>query len=180
MLPSCRLRAMPGRTRSYCAGRTRCALGLGISLVAAVLTVLAGLSFECEECEGPAIAIGVVIGVLLLGVTVWDASRWRRGADELRVDRDSFWFEGGRVPWEAVMSVLWNAGSGGEGGSAPFVEVRVRTTESYRPPRSGIVAIPHGEYRIEANTLIDLLETAALPLRITVLAIDPPPRSSGP
>jgi hypothetical protein len=37
-----------------------------------------------------------------------------------------------------------------------------------------VIFVRHGLYEIKANLLIDLLEAAALPRRVRVLAVEPP------
>lgn len=80
--------------------------------------------------------------------------------------------DGRQVPWESVMSIMWVAGKGGEG--PEHIEIRVRKTATYRPPRDRVILVHHGRYGIKANLLIDLLEAAALPRRVRVLAVEPP------
>jgi hypothetical protein len=78
------------------------------------------------------------------------------------------------VPWGAVLSITWRSGPT-EDFSSDFIEVRVRNTEGYQAPRDRTIYLEHGLYEIRANLLIDLLEAAALPRRVLVLAVEPPP-----
>jgi len=98
---------------------------------------------------------------------------YRRGGSrglELRIDREGFVVRGGRVPWDAVMSMAWRYDSTGG-----YIEVRVRSGQGYRAPRHGRVQIDHRQFGVPANALIDAFEAAALPRPIPVLAIEPSP-----
>jgi hypothetical protein len=126
---------------------------------------------DCYGCEG-----GVVLGGLgiLSGLgLVWRTIRRGAAGLELRIERHGFVLEGDRVPWDAVMTITWKSGPT-DRSESDFIEIRVRETETYRPPRDRVIFVRHGLYEIKANLLIDLLEAAALPRRIRVLAVEPP------
>jgi hypothetical protein len=72
------------------------------------------------------------------------------------------------------MSIMWRAGPT-DVFDSDFIEVRVRDAGEYRAPRDRTIHLEHGLYEVRANLLIDLLEAAALPRRIRVLAVEPPP-----
>lgn len=114
--------------------------------------------------------------VAIVGAVVTIGFAWDRMKDatkrRLVIDRQGFVIEGRPVPWEAIMSMQW-VPAGGEHGE--YLEIFVRNAGGYRAPRSGQVFVDHGAFGMRPNTLIDLLETAALPRRIPVLAIEPPP-----
>jgi hypothetical protein len=126
-------------------------------------------SYGCESARGTGYF------AVTLAPIVWFL--FRRGGTrglELRIDREGFVLSGRRVPWDAVMSILWNQGRGGEAAIPEHIEVRVRSTEGYRAPRDARIQVYHREYGVPANVLIDAFEAAAVPRRIYVLAIEPP------
>jgi hypothetical protein len=129
------------------------------------------------ECDYPGCGQPWILGAGGIGASILIAAAWykrgRRGL-ELQIDREGFIESGGRVPWEAVMSILWNQGRGGEAPIPEHVEVRVRNIEGYRAPRDRRVQVYHRDYGVPANVLIDAFEAAALPRRIYVLAVEPP------
>ena len=121
-----------------------------------------------SPCWGPYDGVGPL--ALMLAPIVW--FMFRRGGTrglELRIDREGFVESGERVPWNAVMSLLWRRDDIGE-----HIEVRVRSIEGYRAPRDARVQVHHRQYGVPANVLIDAFEAAALPRRIYVLAVEPP------
>lgn len=162
------LRAWGGEPRRAAWGSVLPILILSSSFIAYDLVV----GVECGYCGQPWILGAVGIGASILIV----AARYRRGRQglELQIDRDGFIESGKRVPWGAVMSILWNQGQGGEAPIPEHVEVRVRDIEGYRAPRDRRVQVYHREYGVPANVLIDAFEAAALPRRIYVLAVEPP------
>jgi hypothetical protein len=132
------------------------------------------VGFDCDYpgCSQPwVLGVGGIVGAVVIAAAWYQ--RGRRGL-ELRIDRDGFIESGGMVPWEAVMSILWNQGQGGESPIPEHIEVRVRNIEGYRAPRDHRVQVNHREYGVPANVLIDAFEAAALPRRIYVLAVEPP------
>jgi hypothetical protein len=162
------LRAWGGSPRRAAWGSTAVvvlssALLLGLDVVA---------DEDCRRCDGGAISGG--IGMLVALGLVWRTLRRGRAGLELRIDQDGFVVHGERVPWGAVLSITWRSGPT-EDFSPDFIEVRVRNTEGYQAPRDRTIYLEHGLYEIRANLLIDLLEAAALPRRVLVLAVEPPP-----
>jgi DivIVA domain-containing protein len=146
---------------------------VSIFVLLSAAAIVIGLFFDCRECSG-----FVVLGALGVLASIWIALRtYRRGSEdlELRIDRDGFQVEGTRIPWAAVTSIRWRQGRGEEGNPRECIELQVRNAGPYRAPRDRKVFLTHGEYDVRANLLIEMLETAALPRRIPVLAIEPPP-----
>jgi hypothetical protein len=125
------------------------------------------------SCLGGRVGVGPL--ALTMAPIVWYIYK-RRGSRglELRIDREGFTIYGREVPWDAVMSVLWRQSSAR--GETEHIEVRVRSTEGYRAPREARVYVDHRRYGVQANVLIDAFETAAMPRRIYVLAVEPPKR----
>ena len=126
---------------------------------------------DCYGCEGGVVLGG--LGVLIALGLVWRTIRRGAAGLELRIDREGFVIEGDGVPWDAVMSITWKSGPTDRLDS-DFIEIRVRETATYRPPRDRVIFVQHGRYEVKANLLIDLLEAAALPRRVRVLAVEPP------
>jgi hypothetical protein len=164
------LRAWGGNPRRAAWGSALPILILSIALI--VYDLVVGVACDHPGCRQPWILGASGIGASILIAAAW-YKRGRRGL-ELQIDRDGFIDSGGRVPWEAVMSILWNQGRGGEAPIPEHVEVRVRSIEGYRAPRDRRVEVYHREYGVPANVLIDAFEAAALPRRIYVLAVEPP------
>jgi hypothetical protein len=159
------LRAWGGSPRRAAIGSV--AVLFGFSCV----VILAGLPSDRYR------ASSVILGGLGIGASLMFAwVRLRRGVAgiELRIDRNGFVVEGTRVPWEAVISILWRAGPTRQF-EGDFLEIRVRSIEGYRAPRDRTIYLEPRLYEVKANLLIDLLETAALPRRVRVLAVEPPP-----
>lgn len=140
-----------------------------ILLIVGLALILLSLGCSTYAC-GRARGTGFL--ALTLAPIVWFMFR-RAGARglELRIDREGFVESGTRVPWDAVMSLLWRHEDSGE-----YLEVRVRSVDGYQAPRDRRVLIDHRRYGVPANVLIDALEAAALPRRIYVLAVEPPPK----
>lgn len=165
------LRAWGGSPRRAAWGSTAILL-----LSSALLLGLDVVAEDCRACDGGA-AISGGIGLLVALGLVWRTLRRGRAGLELRIDRDGFVVHGEeRVPWGAVLSITWRSGPT-EDFSSDFIEVRVRNTEGYQAPRDRTIHLEHGLYEIRANLLIDLLEAAALPRRVLVLAVEPPPQT---
>jgi hypothetical protein len=134
--------------------------------------VVVGVDCDYPGCWQPwVLGVGGIVGAVVIAAAWYH--RGRQGL-ELRIDRDGFIQSGAMVPWEAVMSILWNQGQGGEAPIPEHIEVRVRSIEGYRAPRDHRVQVHHREYGVPANVLIDAFEAAALPRRIYVLAVEPP------
>lgn len=134
--------------------------------------VVVGVDCDFPGCSQPwVLGAGGIVAAIVIAAAWYQ--RGRRGL-ELRIDRDGFIESGARVPWEAVMSILWDQGQGGEAPIPEHIEVRVRSIEGYRAPRDRRVQVHHREYGVPANVLIDAFEAAALPRRIYVLAVEPP------
>lgn len=163
------LKAWGGDPRRAAWGSVLPILVLSSALIAYDLVV--GVECDYPGCEQPWILGACGIGASILIAAAW-LKRGRRGL-ELQIDRDGFIESGARVPWEAVMSILWKR-EGGQSGIPEHVEVRVRSIEGYRAPRDRRVQVYHRAYGVPANVLIDAFEAAALPRRIYVLAVEPP------
>jgi hypothetical protein len=146
-------------------------LGLLAGATAAVLMIT--FSVNCSGCVQWGLTLGLA-GAFLTIVVAVDRIRSGRRPSQLVIDRRGFVNDGRPVPWESVMSIMWVASKGGDAGWPEHIEIRVRSTPEFEAPRDRRVRVIHRDFAIAPNTLIDLLEAAALPRRVRVLAVEPP------
>lgn len=144
-------------------------IAIGLLLTLTIAVIAATIATRCGECLPWTLSLGF-FGLIGVGVMVEDRMR-SEARRRLVIDRRGFVADGRRVPWEAVMSMLW---AEGPDHTPAHVEVRVRPTQSFEAPSERRVLLFHSEFGIGANALIDLLEAAALPRRVPVLAVEPP------
>jgi hypothetical protein len=131
-------------------------------------------SVDCSGCVKWGVTLGSVLAFLTFAAAVDRMLRPRRPR-QLVIDRTGFVNDGRRVPWESVESIMWMAPRWGDAGypvSYPaHIQVDVRSTNA---PRRDVVPVFHADFGIAANRLIYLFEAAALPRRLSVLAVEPP------
>ena len=143
-----------------------------LGLLAATTSILlVSLGADCSSCFQWGLLLAF-FGALITIAFGWDRIRGSERR-QLVIDRLGFVHEGRRVPWESVISLLWVADAGGEGGMPEHVEIRVRSIPGFEAPRHRRVNVLHRNFGIAPNALIDIFEAAALPRRIPVLAIEP-------
>jgi hypothetical protein len=148
-----------------------------LGLIAGALAIVLVVTFSAY-CSGLCEQLGSTLGFFGAFVTVCLVVDriWFRGSERRRlvIDREGFVNEGRRVPWDSVVSIMWMAGSGGEAPRPEHIRIEVRSTPGFEAPRHRVVDVFHSAFGIAPNRLIYLFETAALPRRLSVLAVEPP------
>jgi hypothetical protein len=157
------------RTRSCFAGGSSWSAVVALA-TGSVLVLVVALLAEAPAARDWGVPLGVFGAIV--SVALFSDRMRTDAARQLVIDREGFVVDGRHVPWEAVMSMLWVQAHSEAGDE--HIEVRVHSIAGFEAPRQRRVLVFHKAFDLSANTLIDLFEAAALPRRISVLAIEPP------
>ena len=149
---------------------------LGLLGGGTIAVFVIAFSVDCSGCVKWGVTLGSVLAFVTFAAAV-DRILLRPSRPRQRViDRGGFVNDGRRVLWEAVESIMWMAPKWGEAGYPAHIRIDVRSTTAVR---HDVVDVFHSDFGIAANKLIYLFEAAALPPRLSVLAVEPPSSRRG-